>query len=163
MSLVCSMRKLPLFAVLLLAVAPAARAAAPNASAEGYWRTADGGGIIEIARCGADGTLCGKLAWFKIDPGDPNPQGLDLKNPDPAERRRSLCGMTFMYGFKPVAQGYWDGGMVYDAESGNTYHATMTVRPDGSLDLHGYIGISLFGRSEVWTRFTQPVPSCPGR
>src|SRR5580698_5201602 len=100
------MRTFPILAVLLSVVAIAG-AAAPNASPEGYWRTAGGGGIIEIARCGADGTLCGKLAWFHIDPGDPNPQGLDLQNPDPSRRDRSLCGLTFMYAFKPAAPDHW--------------------------------------------------------
>jgi uncharacterized protein (DUF2147 family) len=161
MSLVRPMRKFPVLVALLVAAVPAV-AAAPNVSPLGYWRTADGNGIIEIARCGADDTLCGKLAWFRISPDDPNPQGLDLKNPNPAERSRPLCGITFMYGFKPTASDQWDDGVIYDAESGNTYHAKMTLRPDGNLDLHGYIGISLFGRSEIWTRFTPPVPPCPG-
>lgn len=154
------MRKLPI-AVLLLAPV-AAGAAAPNGSPEGYWRTAGGNGIIEITRCGADDALCGKIAWFRIKPDDPNPQGLDLRNPDPARRNRSLCGLTFMYGFKLTEPEKWDGGMVYDPESGNSYHATMAQRPDGKLDLHGYIGISLLGRSEIWTRVDQPIPPCPG-
>jgi uncharacterized protein (DUF2147 family) len=161
MSLVRPMRKFPVLVALLVAAVPPC-AAAPQSSPEGYWRTAGGNGIIDIARCGADDTLCGKLAWFRITPDDPNPQGLDLKNPNPAERSRLLCGITFMYGFKPAAPDQWDGGFVYDPETGNTYHAKMTLRPDGNLDLHGYIGISLFGRSEIWTRFTPPAPSCPG-
>ncbi|MFZ2005464.1 MAG: DUF2147 domain-containing protein [Stellaceae bacterium] len=156
------MHKLPIAVVLLLLALVATGAAAPNASPEGYWRTAGGNGVIEITRCSTKDMLCGKLAWFRITPDDPNPQGLDFKNPDPARRNRSLCGLTFMYGFKPAAPGHWDGGMVYDAESGNTYHATIALRPDGKLDLHGYIGISLLGRSEIWTRFDQPIPPCPG-
>ena len=155
------MRKLAAAVVLLLLALIAAGASPPNASPEGFWRTAGGHGIIEIARC-ADDTLCGKLAWFSIDPDDPNPEGLDLKNPDPAKRNRRLCGLIFMYGFKPAAPEKWNGGMVYDAESGNSYHATMALRPDGKLDLHGYIGISLFGRSEIWTRVDQPIPPCSG-
>ncbi len=149
--------------VLLLLVPTTSGSAAPSGSPEGYWRTAGGDGIIEISRCGADDTLCGKIAWFQIAPDDPNPQGLDLKNPDPARRTRPLCGLTLMYGFKPRAAGHWDGGQVYDAKSGNTYDATMTLQPDGKLDLHGYIGISLLGRSEIWTRINQPIPPCPGR
>lgn len=135
--------------------------AASGASPEGFWRTAGGNGIIQITICGADGTLCGKLAWFRIKPDNPNPKGLDLKNPDPAQRNRPLCGLTFMYGFKPAGEERWAGGAIYDLENGNTYNATMALRPDGKLDLHGYIGISLLGRSEIWTRVTQPVPSCP--
>lgn len=153
-------KRIPLVLLFLTIVTPAA--AAPSASPEGYWRTAGGNGIIQIMRCGADDVLCGKLAWFRIRPDSPNPQGLDLKNPNPAERNRSLCGLTFMYGFKPTGREEWGGGRVYDAESGNTYDAKMALRPDGNLDLHGYIGISLLGRSEIWTRYTQPIPSCPG-
>ena len=156
------MRTLSIAVVLLLLAATISGVAAPGASPEGYWRTAGGHGIIEIARCGADDTLCGKLTWFSIDPGDPNPEGLDLKNPDPTKRNRPLCGLTFMYGFKPAGPDHWEGGIVYDAESGNTYNATMALRPDGKLDLHGYIGISLLGRSEIWTRANQPASPCPG-
>jgi len=161
MSLVRPMRKFPVFIALLAAAVPAA-AAGPDASPVGYWRTGGGNGIIEITRCGANDTLCGKIAWFRIMADDSNPQGLDLKNPDPARRNRSLCGLTFMYGFKPAEPGKWDSGMVYDAESGNSYHATMALRADGKLDLHGYIGISLLGRSEIWTRIDQPVPPSTG-
>jgi uncharacterized protein (DUF2147 family) len=157
------MRKLPIAVVLLLLASPTSRAAGPHASPEGYWRTAAGNGIVEIARCGADGTLCGKIAWFRIDSEGSNPRGRDLRNPDPAQRNRSLCGLTFMDGFKPAEPGHWEGGRVYDAESGNTYDATMALRPDGKLDLRGYIGISLLGRSETWTRVNQPIPSCPDR
>jgi uncharacterized protein (DUF2147 family) len=136
-------------------------AAAPSESPEGYWLTAKKDGIIQILRCGE--ALCGELAWFRIAPDDPNPQALDLRNPDPARRNRSLCGLTFMSGFTAAGPNSWEDGAVYDPDNGNTYHANMTLRPDGTLDLHGYIGISLFGRSEVWTRYTQPVPTCPTR
>lgn len=145
-----------------LLLATTAAAAEPDATPAGYWRTQGGNGIIEIYRCGTDDAMCGRIAWFRMKPNDPNPQGLDVKNPDPARRNRSLCGLIFMYGFTPAAPQHWENGRVYDAESGNTYDATMTLRPDGKLDLHGYIGISLLGRSEIWTRFTQPIPSCPG-
>jgi uncharacterized protein (DUF2147 family) len=139
-------------------------AASPDRSPEGLWLTENQSGVVDIFRCWAGGTeLCGKLVWFRIDPDRPNPQGLDLKNPDPALRKQSLCGRMFMYGFKPADPDSWEGGTIYDAENGNTYHATMNLRPDGTLRLHGYIGISLIGASEIWTRYTQPVPSCPTR
>ncbi|MBV9554351.1 MAG: DUF2147 domain-containing protein [Alphaproteobacteria bacterium] len=119
---------------------------------------------MQIFRCwGGSLDLCGKLVWFRVKPDDPNPSGWDLKNPDPAQRKRPLCGLMFMYGFKPAGTDTWEGGTVYDADDGNTYHATMKLQSDGALRLHGYIGISLIGASEVWTRATQPVPACPGQ
>ena len=138
--------------------------AEPKPSAEGNWLTEKKSGIVQINRCWSGGDeLCGKLIWFRIKPDDPNQQGLDLKNPDPARRNQPLCGLLFMYGFKPTDPGSWEHGTVYDPDSGNTYHATMTLQPDGRLRLHGYIGISLIGASEIWTRDTDPPPKCPSR
>lgn len=148
--------------LLVLAVPP--RAAVSAVPPEGYWLTAKNDGVIEIFRCTADGdTLCGRLAWLRIRPDDTNPQALDLKNPDPARRGRPLCGLTFMHGFRPTGPLDWEDGAIYDPDSGNTYHATMRLQADGSLRLRGYIGISLLGRSEVWTRYAQSPPACPSR
>jgi uncharacterized protein (DUF2147 family) len=156
------MNKLLKPVILLLSALLVSGAAAPASSPEGHWLTADKSGIIEIFRCGGE-MLCGRLAWFRIKPDDPNPQALDLKNPDPAKRSQSLCGLVFLHGFKVAEPNSWEDGMVYDPESGNIYHATMKLQEDGSLRLRGYIGISLLGRSEVWTRYAQPIPSCPTR
>jgi uncharacterized protein (DUF2147 family) len=147
-------------AVLLIAQMTAQ---AQTASPLGKWLTEKKDGIVEIYRCGDSDTLCGRLMWFQIKPDDPNPQGLDLKDPDPARRNQPLCGLIFMSGFKPSEPNKWVDGSVYDPDNGNTYDATMKLRADGTLDLHGYIGISLIGASEVWTRYKDPVPQCPGR
>ena len=131
-------------------------------SPEGQWLTEKHDGIITIFRCGGE-TLCGKVSWFRLRPNEPNPEARDLRNPDPALRGRSLCGLVFITGFKPVGADRWADGTVYDPEGGKTYHATLKLLPDGTLDLHGYIGIELIGRSEIWTRWTQPIPTCPTR
>jgi uncharacterized protein (DUF2147 family) len=155
------MRAISLVVILLLVLVRAA-CAAPVASLEGRWWTEKKEGIVEIYRCGD--MLCGKLLWFRIKPDDPNPQGLDLNNPDPAQRSRPLCGLIFMTGFRPAsAPNSWEDGRIYDADNGNTYHANLLLQADGTLSLHGYIGIPLFGAGEIWTRDMQPVPPCPSR
>jgi uncharacterized protein (DUF2147 family) len=136
-------------------------AAEARASPEGHWLTEKNNGIVEIYRCAE--ALCGRLVWFRIRPGDSNPAGLDVKNPDPNRRSRSLCGLVFLSGFKSAGANAWEDGTVYDPDSGNTYHATMKLQADGTLSLHGYIGISLFGASEVWTRYGDRPPQCPTR
>ena len=149
-------------AALVLLQTAALAATAQTGGPLGTWLTEKKSGIVEIYRCADSDALCGRLVWFKIKPDDPNPLGLDLKDPDPARRNQPLCGLTFMYGFKPIEPNRWDDGSVYDPDSGYTYHATMKLRADGTLDLHGYIGISLIGRSEIWSRYQDPVPQCPG-
>ena len=155
------MRKFAKPIVLSLAFAVSG-AVAPGSSPEGFWLTGNKSAIIEIFRCAGDGTLCGSLVWFPFKAGDPIP--LDAKNPDPGRRERPLCGLPLMSGFKPsVKPNSWEGGKIYDAESGDTYHASIKLQADGTLSLHGYIGIPLIGASEVWTRYAQPVPACPAR
>jgi uncharacterized protein (DUF2147 family) len=156
------MRKFIKPLVALGAVAMTA-AAQPGASPEGRWLTQRKHGIVEIYECGGDGTLCGRLAWFQVEPGDPNTQGIDRYNPDPARRSRSLCGLVFMTGLKPAGANSWEEGMLYDPESGHTYRGTITLQADGTLRLRGYIGVPLLGESNVWTRHTGPVPTCPSR
>ena len=46
----------------------------------------------------------------------------------------------------------WKGGTVYDPKSGKTYSGKMTLVSPNKLDMRGFVGISLFGRTTTWTR-----------
>uniref|UniRef100_UPI002FD923CC DUF2147 domain-containing protein n=1 Tax=Novosphingobium sp. TaxID=1874826 RepID=UPI002FD923CC len=47
----------------------------------------------------------------------------------------------------------WDGGQILDPKNGKTYKVKLKLVDDGKkLDVHGYIGFSLLGRSQVWER-----------
>ncbi|MBK6374224.1 MAG: DUF2147 domain-containing protein [Saprospiraceae bacterium] len=47
--------------------------------------------------------------------------------------------------------GEYTGGNIYDPKNGSTYKCYMVL--DGNrLNIRGYIGISLIGRTSVWTR-----------
>ena len=51
------------------------------------------------------------------------------------------------------SDGVWEDGTIYDPMSGKTYDCTMKIKDGGkSLDIRGYIGVSLFGRTSTWTR-----------
>lgn len=147
----------------LLAATSRSAEGAPGGTAEGRWLTQGKSAVVEIYRCG-DGALCGRLSWLRMRPVDRehNPQAADIHNPDPGLRRRSLCGLTIMSGFHANGPDRWEGGSLYDPESGNTYTGRISLNPDGTLSLRGYVGIPLFGRSEEWTRFTQAIGRCPG-
>jgi uncharacterized protein (DUF2147 family) len=135
-----------------LAAAKPARAADPP-SAVGFWVTQDHGGVVSIAPC--DSGLCGFIVGLRTD----HPPGAliaDVHNPDPAKRNDPICGLALMGSLK-TAKGKpnkWEDGWVYDPESGNTYKAEMQLDGPDMLKLRGYIGISLFGRTEVWKRET---------
>ena len=48
----------------------------------------------------------------------------------------------------------WTSGKLYDPVSGKTYRARLRVLDDHHLEVRGYIGTPLLGRSEVWTRLS---------
>ena len=47
----------------------------------------------------------------------------------------------------------WEDGWIYDPNNGNTYSCEMTLIDHKTLKIRGYIGITLFGRTEIWTRY----------
>ena len=120
---------------------------ADEAAIEGRWLSGDKTGWIEIR------LVAGKPIGTASGSTDPDeaPRFDDL-NPDPALRARSLLGITILQGFTYAGDGVWKGGTIYDPNSGNTYKSTMTLVDRDTLKVRGYIGVSLFGRSDTWTR-----------
>ncbi len=119
-------------------------------SIEGVWVNGDGDGWIELEIVGPE--LIGRILGSPADPLNRNPSRLDTQNPEESLRDRPLRGLTILSGFRYEGDGRWDGGRVYDPNSGNTYQGTITVVDNVTLKLRGFIGISLFGRTEVWVR-----------
>jgi len=74
----------------------------------------------------------------------------DTKNPDESLRERVVLGIELLTGFI-YKDGLYTNGKVYDPESGKTYNCKMTLA-DSKLKVRGYIGISLFGRTEIFER-----------
>ena len=119
-------------------------------SIEGIWLSADGTGWIKI-EMGANGPT-GSIAGSPDDAEQQRPSDKDELNPDPALRDRDLLGLTIMQGFMAAGGGTWKNGKIYDPNSGKTYKCNLTLVDENTLELRGYIGISLLGRTETWTR-----------
>lgn len=85
----------------------------------------------------------------------------DVRNSDPQLRGRSLCGPQLGSGFTPVDSGHAEGGQIYDPKAGKTFSAAMTL--DGNtLRLRGFVGVKLFGRTEIWKWVNEaPAPCKP--
>ena len=126
--------------LLLLATMPA------RASVEGRWLNADGDGWVQISL--DTGAPVGRIA------GSPNeqPERFDELNPDPELRSRSLLDLVILEGFEPDGDGKWKGGTIYDPNTGKTYKCKMKLVDENTLEVRGYIGFALVGRTETWTR-----------
>ncbi len=120
------------------------------------WLVESGDARVEIYKA-ADGTYEGRLCWLKepeYPAGDPEAgkPRRDRDNPDKALRDRPMQGLVFMTGFRYDGDGKWKGGKVYDAENGKTYSCKMTLKDRETLEIRGYIGVSLLGRNQTWKR-----------
>lgn len=140
------MKSLP---VLLLALMSAASTFADSPAAiAGTWLSGDGDGLIEIRVDGEE--IRGSILGAPEE--DPDRPTTDIHNPDPALRDRPLIGLEILSGFDYDGDGAWSGGFIYDPNSGKTYRCKLQLKDPNTLHLRGYIGISLLGRTDVWTR-----------
>lgn len=93
----------------------------------------------------------GKIVWLK-NPADNGKPKVDGSNPDKSKRSNPVMGLVLLSGFKFDGDDEWKGGDIYDPESGKTYDSYLYLKDKNTLKVRGYIGISLFGRTETWTR-----------
>jgi uncharacterized protein (DUF2147 family) len=136
------------FTVLALA-AGVAQAASPV----GLWRTIDdetGKERSYVRIVEVDGKLQGTVEKLFEFPGD-NPDHLCDKCS--GERKdKPIVGMQILWDLKNDDD-VWKGGYILDPNNGKTYRCKMTVSEDGQqMDVRGYIGISLLGRTQTWFR-----------
>lgn len=88
----------------------------------------------------------GKITWGS------GSSAKDEKNPNPALRNRDVSGLVILQDFEHDGGDTWQGGSIYDPREGKTYACKMTLKQVNGLSIRGYVGISLLGRSEVWSR-----------
>ena len=73
------------------------------------------------------------------------------ENPDEALRDRPILGLQIMSDFEYDGNDKWKKGTIYAPDDGKTYKSKMSLSED-VLKVRGYIGISMLGRTEEWTR-----------
>lgn len=69
-----------------------------------------------------------------------------------AQKDQPVLGMVFMSGLKKDGDEY-TGGEIIDPDNGKVYKSKMQLIDGGrKLKVRGYIGVPMFGRSQVWVR-----------
>lgn len=125
----------------------------------GYWKTIDdktniAKSILEIKQR-SGGEVIGKVikVLHTEDGSDPETRKCDkctgkLKN-------KTIKGMTVMWGLKKDGD-EWNGGEIVDPSTGSIYSVKMSLANGGKeLNVRGYLGFSLFGRTQVWYRLSE--------
>jgi uncharacterized protein (DUF2147 family) len=110
----------------------------------GEWLTAAKDGKVQIYKSG--NKFFGKISWGN------RPNGKDTNNPDTKLRDQNLIGLVILKDFAFNGKDKWEDGTIYDPNNGKTYSCVIRLKDEKTLEVRGYIGISLLGRTEVWTR-----------
>ncbi|MBN8669229.1 MAG: DUF2147 domain-containing protein [Chitinophagales bacterium] len=115
----------------------------------GVWLSEKRDGKIEIYRSGNkyDGRLIWGKAMFEAD-GITSKK--DVKNGEEKLRTRNLKNLVILTNFT-FEDGAWEGGKIYDPESGKTYSCNIRMKGNVLL-IRGYIGLSMFGKTTIWSR-----------
>jgi uncharacterized protein (DUF2147 family) len=117
----------------------------------GFWKTGDSKAIVEIYKQGDK--YFGKIVWL-AEPNDPETgkPKVDKKNEDEKLRTRPILGLVNLRDFKFIKNKLWEEGKIYDPKSGEDYSCTIRLIDDNTIEVRGYVGISLFGRTDTWKR-----------
>lgn len=156
------------FTVLLLGVVAFATLASPVAPAKpditdkiiGLWEQYDDDthlltSIVRIVRK-SDGGKAGDMYEGyveKVIPGpgeEANPRCGKCKD---GRKDQAVVGMQIISNLRHTNGDYYEQGEILDPDTGDIYRLRISVIESGvKLDVRGYIGISLFGRSQIWRR-----------
>ncbi|MEI6507842.1 MAG: DUF2147 domain-containing protein [Bacteroidota bacterium] len=117
----------------------------------GTWYTSTKNAKVSIFKTG--NMFYGKIIWLKNPNEDDNKPKVDKNNPDEKLRSRHISGMLILKSFEfNTSDNNWQNGEIYDPKNGKTYSCKLTLSNQNTLEVRGFIGISLIGRTEVWTR-----------
>ncbi|MCH7410504.1 DUF2147 domain-containing protein [Belliella sp. DSM 111904] len=114
----------------------------------GEWYTTEKDAKIEIYK--SSGKYNGKIVWLK-EPKENGKLKVDENNADKSKRAQPIQGLELLSDFEWNGK-VWENGTIYDPSSGKTYSCTIKKKDDETIDVRGYIGISLAGKSVEWTK-----------
>ena len=117
----------------------------------GIWLTGSKKARVEIKKC--QNQYCGTIVWLREPFYEDGTVKLDKKNADENLQERKVLGINILEGFVYDGDLEWDDGEIYDPDNGKTYSCVMNLIPEENiLEVRGYIGFSLLGRTEEWIK-----------
>jgi uncharacterized protein (DUF2147 family) len=113
-----------------------------------------------------NGTYQGNIVKIFFKPGEDENWVCDKCEGD--ERGKPVLGLALIKGMQRNGLSY-ENGTIMDPRDGSVYKALMRLAPDGQrLEVRGFLGFSLFGRSQTWNRLpdnalaSTPAPAPKG-
>lgn len=115
----------------------------------GRWVNSSGEAHVDIYK--KNDKFYGKIVWLKNPKDEKGNVKTDLRNPNESLRTKPVIGLEILKDFV-YEDGKWNDGKIYDPKSGKTYSCNISQKGNGDLNIRGYIGISIIGRTEIWKK-----------
>lgn len=115
----------------------------------GRWLNATGEAHIQIFSNG--NKYFGKISWLKEPLYANGTPKVDRYNSEPELNKRPLLGVLILkdFVFNKTA---WEGGIIYDPKTGKSYDCRISLKHQDTLNVRGFVGVSILGRTENWSR-----------
>lgn len=119
----------------------------------GIWMPSHGKAKVKVTKVGAK--YYGKIVWLKEPTYPDGTKKRDKNNPDPKMHETPLLGYKILKDFEYAGKKTWENGTIYDPENGSTYSCTIKLTDKNTIDVRGYIGVSMIGRTDTWKRLKE--------
>lgn len=95
----------------------------------------------------------GKVSWLKNPNDEHGKPKTDIKNHIEQNRSKHILGLLLLKSFEYNShENLWDKGTVYDPKNGKTYSCKLMMLNNNTLEVRGFVGISMIGRTDTWTK-----------
>lgn len=142
------MKKFIFLTVLFFAALPLLAAGDPDAIL-GVWKNGSGKGHIRIFK--ENGKYYGQIVWLRDSVDENGKPKVDKRNRNPALQNKPLIGLMMLRDFRYDGED-WNNGRIYNPSDGKEYKAYLKLQNPNTLTVRGYVGFSLLGKSDTWTR-----------
>ena len=68
------------------------------------------------------------------------------------KKDKPILGMNILWNLEKESSTEWEGGKILDPNNGKEYKCLMKLTDDNTLNVRGYIGFALLGRTQTWYR-----------
>ena len=153
LNLIRNIAKLTTYMVLSISIFSSYGNAQSNDPVLGVWKTIDEktnqpSSLIRLEE--KNGEPSGLVTELILTPGEALITHCNLCKDE--RKGKPIVGMIIMKGLKRGAPGNWSGGEILDPEEGEIYKVKIAMVNDKTLEVRGYIGIPLLGRTQIWVR-----------
>lgn len=139
--------------IIMLVLAVGLSANKPNAADDivGTWLTGSKDAKVTIFKTG--NFYYGKISWMREPLDEKGRPKTDINNHDESMQGKPVMNLLVLKSFEYNAiDEIWQNGTIYDPKNGKTYSCKLELANPNTLEVRGYIGLSLVGRTETWVK-----------